>query len=75
MFQVDLKRRRAIRGIITQGGLYYSSQYSVKSFKVSHSDDGQSWTVIRDARGSEVRAADKLVIVLVYYCGLLLNLE
>ena len=76
--QVDLKRRKTITGIITQGVKIGLLHYHVQSFKVSHSDDGRSWTVIKDAHGSDkVRAVvywslpQCIIGSLFIYCSLL----
>ncbi|KAI8495394.1 phosphatidylethanolamine binding [Branchiostoma belcheri] len=42
-FQVDLRERRRITGVQTQGHRYTYSYY-VTSFKVQFSDDGTTWT-------------------------------
>ncbi|XP_067356736.1 milk fat globule EGF and factor V/VIII domain containing b isoform X3 [Channa argus] len=46
--QVDLKSPKKITGIITQGAKDFGSIQFVIAFKVAHSDDGKSWTVVKD---------------------------
>lgn len=46
--QVDLQSPKKITGIITQGAKDFGSIQFVTAFKVAHSDDGQSWTIVKD---------------------------
>lgn len=46
--QVDLRSTKKITGIITQGAKDFGSVQFVTAFKVAHSDDGQSWTIVKD---------------------------
>ncbi|XP_024136860.1 milk fat globule EGF and factor V/VIII domain containing b isoform X5 [Oryzias melastigma] len=54
--QVDLLSPKKITGIITQGAKDFGSVQFIVSFKVAHSDDGKSWTVVKD----ETSKADKI---------------
>lgn len=56
--QVDLEAPKKITGIITQGAKDFGSVQFVTAFKVAHSDDGQSWTIVKDetTRTDKVRA-------------------
>ncbi|KAF1386499.1 hypothetical protein PFLUV_G00095480 [Perca fluviatilis] len=47
--QVDLGSTKKITGVITQGAKDFGSIQFVTAFKVAHSDDGSSWTVVTDA--------------------------
>lgn len=46
--QVDLLSPKKITGIITQGAKDFGSIQFVMAFKVAHSDDGQTWTIVKD---------------------------
>lgn len=46
--QVDLKSPRKITGIITQGAKDFGNIQFVTAFKVAYSDDGKSWTIVKD---------------------------
>ncbi|XP_056273289.1 milk fat globule EGF and factor V/VIII domain containing b [Pseudoliparis swirei] len=46
--QVDLGSPKKITGVITQGAKDFGSVQFVTAFKVSHSDDGHTWTVVQD---------------------------
>uniref|UniRef100_A0A3P9MR60 Milk fat globule-EGF factor 8 protein b n=1 Tax=Oryzias latipes TaxID=8090 RepID=A0A3P9MR60_ORYLA len=54
--QVDLLSPKKITGIITQGAKDFGSVQFIVSFKVAHSDDGKSWTVVKD----ETSKTDKI---------------
>ncbi|KAG7281854.1 hypothetical protein CRUP_031103 [Coryphaenoides rupestris] len=46
--QVDLESPKRVTGIITQGAKDFGTVQFVTAFKVSYSNDGQSWTVVKD---------------------------
>ncbi|XP_018620650.1 lactadherin-like isoform X1 [Scleropages formosus] len=46
--QVDLETPKRITGIITQGAKDFGVVQFVSAFKVAYSDDGRSWTVVKD---------------------------
>ncbi|TKS73959.1 EGF-like repeat and discoidin I-like domain-containing protein 3 [Collichthys lucidus] len=46
--QVDLHSPKKITGIITQGAKDFGNIQFVTAFKVAHSDDGRSWTIVKD---------------------------
>ncbi|XP_077373711.1 milk fat globule EGF and factor V/VIII domain containing b isoform X4 [Festucalex cinctus] len=46
--QVDLQSAKKLTGIITQGAKDFGSVQFISAFKVAHSDDGQTWTVVKD---------------------------
>ncbi|XP_029992843.1 lactadherin-like isoform X1 [Sphaeramia orbicularis] len=48
--QVDLESPKKVTGIITQGAKDFGSVQFVMAFKVAHSDDGQSWTIMKDEK-------------------------
>ncbi|XP_061750624.1 EGF-like repeat and discoidin I-like domain-containing protein 3 isoform X1 [Nerophis ophidion] len=54
--QVDLESPKKITGIITQGAKDFGNVQFVSAFKVAHSNDGQSWTVLKD----ETENTDKI---------------
>ncbi|KAM4734785.1 milk fat globule EGF and factor V/VIII domain containing b [Anableps anableps] len=54
--QVDLLFPKSIAGIITQGANRLGSAQFVSSFKIAHSNDGISWTILKD----ESRDEDKI---------------
>lgn len=58
---MDLESPKKITGIITQGAKDFGSIQFVTAFKVAHSDDGQSWTVVKDetTRTDKVRPETK----------------
>ncbi|XP_011486550.1 EGF-like repeat and discoidin I-like domain-containing protein 3 isoform X1 [Oryzias latipes] len=46
--QADLERTKRITGIITQGAKDFGVVQFVSEFKVAYSDDGKSWTVVKE---------------------------
>lgn len=48
--QVDLESPKKITGVITQGAKDFGCVQFVSAFKVAHSQDGQSWTIIQDPK-------------------------
>lgn len=63
--QVDLESPKKITGIITQGAKDFGTVQFVTAFKVAHSDDGQTWTIVKDAttRTDKVRPENKNRVV------------
>ena len=45
---MDLESPKRVTGIITQGAKDFGSVQFVTAFKVSYSNDGQSWTTVKD---------------------------
>lgn len=58
---MDLGSPKKISGIITQGAKDFGSVQFVSAFKVAHSDDGQSWTTVKDetSRTDKVRTTNR----------------
>uniref|UniRef100_A0A8C7IUS9 Milk fat globule EGF and factor V/VIII domain containing b n=1 Tax=Oncorhynchus kisutch TaxID=8019 RepID=A0A8C7IUS9_ONCKI len=54
--QVDLESPKRITGIITQGAKDFGAVQFVSAFKVAYSDDGQSWSIVKD----DVTSTDKI---------------
>ncbi|XP_077423631.1 milk fat globule EGF and factor V/VIII domain containing b isoform X4 [Vanacampus margaritifer] len=54
--QVDLQSPKKLTGIITQGAKDFGSIQFISAFKVAHSDDGQSWSIVKD----ETTNSDKI---------------
>ncbi|XP_055778118.1 EGF-like repeat and discoidin I-like domain-containing protein 3 isoform X2 [Salvelinus fontinalis] len=54
--QVDLESPKKITGIITQGAKDFGAVQFVSAFKVSYSDDGQFWSIVKD----DVTSTDKI---------------
>lgn len=54
-----MERPKKITGIVTQGAKDFGNVQFVTAFKVAHSDDGQSWTMVMDeaTNTDKVRAA------------------
>lgn len=48
VLQVDLLSPKKVTGIITQGAKDFGSIQFVTAFKVALSDDGRTWTVLKD---------------------------
>lgn len=48
VFQVDLLSPKKITGIITQGAKDFGCIQFVTAFKVALSDDGRTWTTVKD---------------------------
>ncbi|KAG7473924.1 hypothetical protein MATL_G00100890 [Megalops atlanticus] len=46
--QVDLETPKRVTGIITQGAKDFGVVQFVSAYKVAYSDDGQSWSVVKD---------------------------
>ncbi|CAG5859075.1 unnamed protein product [Menidia menidia] len=46
--QVDLQKTKRLTGIITQGAKDFGVVQFVSVFKVAHSNDGESWRVLKD---------------------------
>ncbi|XP_078118367.1 discoidin, CUB and LCCL domain-containing protein 2 [Sander vitreus] len=51
--QVDLKREKRIKGIITTGSTLREYQYYVTAYRVVHSNDGQQWYIYREANSTQ----------------------
>ncbi|XP_026992700.1 milk fat globule EGF and factor V/VIII domain containing a [Tachysurus fulvidraco] len=47
--QLDLEKPKRITGIITQGAKDFGVVQFVSAFKIAYSDDGQSWSIVKDA--------------------------
>uniref|UniRef100_A0A8C5DBV0 Lactadherin-like n=1 Tax=Gouania willdenowi TaxID=441366 RepID=A0A8C5DBV0_GOUWI len=56
--QVDLGSPKRVTGVITQGAKDFGSVQFVTAFKVAHSDDGKSWTIVKD----ETTKADMIFV-------------
>lgn len=67
--QVDLESPKKITGVITQGAKDFGSIQFVMAFKVAHSDDGQSWTIVKDetTKTDKVSSAWPTVTVKTYF--------
>ncbi|KAG9341327.1 hypothetical protein JZ751_019431 [Albula glossodonta] len=48
--QVDLQTPKRLTGIITQGAKDFGVVQFVSAFKVAYSDDGKSWSVVKDEK-------------------------
>ncbi len=48
MSQLDLEKPKRITGIITQGAKDFGVVQFVSAFKIAYSDDGQSWSTVKD---------------------------
>uniref|UniRef100_A0A2K6GJY3 Milk fat globule EGF and factor V/VIII domain containing n=1 Tax=Propithecus coquereli TaxID=379532 RepID=A0A2K6GJY3_PROCO len=48
--QVDLGSQREVTGVITQGARDFGSIQYVASYKVAYSNDGRTWTEVKDSR-------------------------
>ncbi|XP_066512254.1 lactadherin-like [Hoplias malabaricus] len=46
--QLDLEKPKRITGIITQGAKDFGTVQFVSAFQIAYSNDGQSWTVVKD---------------------------
>lgn len=44
-----MEKPKEITGIITQGAKDFGVVQFVSAFKIAYSDDGQSWSVVKDA--------------------------
>lgn len=53
---MDLESPKRITGIITQGAKDFGAVQFVSAFKVAYSDDGQSWSIVKD----DVTSTDKV---------------
>lgn len=49
VLQLDLEKPKRITGIITQGAKDFGVVQFVSAFKIAYSDDGQSWSIVKDA--------------------------
>lgn len=58
---MDLESPKKISGVITQGAKDFGSVQFVSAFKVAHSDDGRSWTIVKDesTRTDKVRTSER----------------
>ncbi|KAL0967934.1 hypothetical protein UPYG_G00260070 [Umbra pygmaea] len=54
--QVDLEAPKRITGIITQGAKDFGTVQFVSAFKMAYSDDGQSWSIVKD----NITSTDKI---------------
>lgn len=48
MLQLDLEKPVRVTGIITQGAKDFGVVQFVSAFKIAYSDDGQSWSIVKD---------------------------
>ncbi|XP_039629002.1 EGF-like repeat and discoidin I-like domain-containing protein 3 isoform X3 [Polypterus senegalus] len=51
--QVDFETSKQITGIITQGAKDFGTVQFVSAFKVAYSNDGESWSIIKDTSNME----------------------
>ncbi|XP_041074369.1 lactadherin-like isoform X2 [Polyodon spathula] len=51
--QVDLETPTQVTGVLTQGAKDFGNVQYVSEFKVAYSDDGKSWTVLKDKSKSD----------------------
>uniref|UniRef100_A0A8C2ZMQ9 Discoidin, CUB and LCCL domain containing 2 n=1 Tax=Cyclopterus lumpus TaxID=8103 RepID=A0A8C2ZMQ9_CYCLU len=51
--QVDLKREKRITGITTTGSTQREYQYYVSAYRVLYSNNGQQWSIYREANSSQ----------------------
>lgn len=58
---MDLGSPKKITGIVTQGAKDFGSVQFVTAFKVAHSDDGQSWTIVKDGTTRTDRVSPAVV--------------
>lgn len=49
LHQLDLEKPKRITGIITQGAKDFGVVQFVSAFKIAYSNDGQSWSIVKDA--------------------------
>lgn len=49
---MDLEKTKRITGIITQGAKDFGVVQFVSVFKVAYSNDGETWSVVRDENTS-----------------------
>ncbi|ROL43606.1 EGF-like repeat and discoidin I-like domain-containing protein 3 [Anabarilius grahami] len=54
--QLDLENPKRITGIITQGAKDFGVVQFVSAFKLAYSDDGQTWSIVKD----QIRRTDKI---------------
>lgn len=47
---MDLESPKKITGVITQGAKDFGSVQFVSAFKVAHSQDGKTWTIVQDPK-------------------------
>lgn len=66
LHQVDLEKTKRLTGIITQGAKDFGVVQFVSVFKVAYSNDGESWSIVKD----ENTGSDKVRHMLVskMYC-------
>lgn len=48
LFQVDLEKTKRLTGIITQGAKDFGVVQFVSVFKVAYSNDGESWSLVKE---------------------------
>lgn len=51
--QVDLKKEKRITGITTTGSSLPEYQFYVSAYRVLYSNDGQNWSVYREADATQ----------------------
>lgn len=65
--QVDLRRDYKITAVATQGFEALNNNYFVESYNLSHSRDGQNWSIFRvsiNLTFSEISGNNELAIIL-----------
>ncbi|XP_044294750.1 lactadherin isoform X1 [Varanus komodoensis] len=53
--QIDLQNQKKVAGIITQGARDFGHIQYVAAYKVAYSDDGRSWTLLKDSRTNNTK--------------------
>ncbi|KAM9719937.1 neuropilin-1a-like [Menidia menidia] len=53
--QVDLGQKKMVSGVLIQGGKHHDRNVFMKRFKVGHSLDGESWTLIKEENASRIK--------------------
>lgn len=56
---------KKVTGIITQGAKDFGSIQFISSFKIAHSNDGRSWTLLKDETTGKDKVGPAIQIIYV----------
>lgn len=62
MSQLDLEKPKRITGIITQGAKDFGVVQFVSAFKLAYSNDGQTWSIVKD----QITRTDKVTVTTIF---------
>lgn len=66
LLQVDLEKTKRLTGIITQGAKDFGVVQFVSVFKIAYSNDGESWSIVKDENTSKDKVIPKCALLIWY---------